>query len=59
MIVLGLLLASILDEHSHVCNLDLSINVSMDIVIYNILRIANICTCLKVLVLVFVYKQFF
>ena len=40
-------------------NLDLSTNGGMDIVIYNIVRIANICICIKVLVLAFVYEQFF
>ena len=40
-------------------NLDLSIYVGMDIVMYNILRITDICTCMKVFVRVLVYKQLF
>ena len=40
-------------------NLDLSVNVGMDTVMYNVLRIKNICICIKVLVLVFVHTKFF
>ena len=39
-------------------NLDLTINVGMDVVMYNILRITHYCICVKVLVLVTAYKQF-
>ena len=39
-------------------NLDLSVNVDMDIVTYNVLHIKNICTCMKVLALAFVHTNY-
>ena len=51
--MLVLVLASILDEHDCL-NRDVNINVGTDIIMQNIVRIANFGTCTKVLVLVYI-----